>query len=64
MLISCFCSLQTDPEVQSNEVAGLSNPDCRTAKSLGNCHAFFGFRAYHYNDMECEGNKHILDNDL
>ncbi len=46
------------------DVVGLSDPDCRTAKSLGNSHGFFGFRHYNYNDTECEGNKHILDDDL
>lgn len=44
--------------------ADLEDPDCRTAKSLGNHHAYFGVRMYRYNDTQCEGNKHILDNDL
>jgi len=60
--ISCAFLPQERPQAPEDDL--LSDPDCRTAKSLGNCHAYFGYRFYHYNDNECEGNKHILDNDL
>ena len=33
-------------------------------KKLGQHHAYFGYRFYHYDNVDCEGNRHITNDDL